>query len=210
MLVNLNIPEVSMNLFFNGEFLTNLITWKLSIVIDWSTQGKNKFEIEASSIFMLNEANMKQKQVILGPYRCGNMITSDPEAWEEICSWLEKKGTKMLKIKMTMYLGEKEMIVDLDKAKIFMRPYIFMLLSHFFVEGLPKYKLTDKDLPNAIQTNPEEAPKMSVELNMWKSMICLDDERRAIACLSTITFVFDRLCISKIKNQLASKSFSAG
>jgi len=42
------------------------------------------------------------------------------------------------------------MVVELDKAKIFMRPYIFMLLSHFFVEGLPKYKITDKDLPNAI------------------------------------------------------------
>lgn len=42
------------------------------------------------------------------------------------------------------------MNIDLEKAKIFMRPYIFMLLSHFFVEGLPKYKLTDKDLPNAV------------------------------------------------------------
>lgn len=52
------------------------------------------------------------------------------------------------------------MSIDIHKIKLYMRPYIFMLLSHFFIEGLPKYKLTDKDLPNVVQTNPEEAPKM--------------------------------------------------
>lgn len=97
------------------------------------------------------------------------------------------------------------MDIEIQKAKIYMRPYVFMLLSHFFIEGLPKYKLTDWDLPNAIQTNEEDAPKMQVELNLKKSMICLDDERRAIACMSTVTFVFDKLCITKIKESLSQK-----
>lgn len=42
------------------------------------------------------------------------------------------------------------MDIEIEKSKIYMWPYIFMLLSHFFIEGLPKYKLTDWDLPNAI------------------------------------------------------------
>jgi len=49
-----------------------------------------------------------------------------------------------------MFEGEKEMDIEIDSAKVYMRPYVFMLLSHFFVEGLPKYKITDWDLPNAI------------------------------------------------------------
>jgi len=43
---------------------------------------------------------------------------------------------------------------------------------------------------------------MSVELNFKKSMICLDDEWRAIACMASVTFIFDKLCISKIKREL--------
>ena len=46
---------------------------------------------------------------------------------------------------------------------------------------------------------------MQVELNLKKSMICLDDERRAIACMSSVTFVFDKLCISKIKEGLLNR-----
>lgn len=40
---------------------------------------------------------------------------------------------------------------------------------------------------------------MNVEFNMKKSMLCLDDDRKAIVCMASITFVFDKLCISKIK-----------
>lgn len=39
--VKLNIPEVSLNLFFNGEFLTNVIATKLDILIDRSMKGIN-------------------------------------------------------------------------------------------------------------------------------------------------------------------------
>jgi len=104
-----------------------------------------------------------------------------------------------------MFQGEKEMDIEIEKSKIYMRPYLFILLSHFFIEGLPKYKLTDWDLPNAIQVNEEDGPWMQVELNLKKCMICLDDERWAISCISTVTFVFDKLCITKIKESLMSK-----
>lgn len=48
MQVSIMIPEVSLNLYFNGEFLTNVIATNLDILIDWSMKGVNEFEINAN------------------------------------------------------------------------------------------------------------------------------------------------------------------
>jgi hypothetical protein len=111
--------------------------------------------------------------------------------WGQMIQKIEEKGHKCLKMKMKMFNGEKSITIDIYKIKLFMRPYIFMLLSHFFIEGLPKYKLTDRDLPNVVLVNPEDSPKMNVELNMNKSMICIDDEKKAVVAMTSVTFILD-------------------
>lgn len=50
------------------------------------------------------------------------------------------------------------MTIDGENVKVYLWPYIFMLLSHYFVEGLPKYSIEDDDLPNSVSQNEEDAP----------------------------------------------------
>jgi len=72
--------------------------------------------------------------------------------------------------------GDKDIKIDCVGFKIYLRLYVFMLMSHFFLEGLPKYSIDDDDLPNSVTLNEEDAPKMCVELNLNETMVCLDDE----------------------------------
>lgn len=43
-------------------------------MIDRKQTGLNYFEISANSLFMLNEASWNQRQVIVGPLKCGNYV----------------------------------------------------------------------------------------------------------------------------------------
>jgi len=57
MLINLLLPELSLNLFFKGEYLTNMVVTQMKIMIDRASTGRSYFEITSNSLFMLNEAN---------------------------------------------------------------------------------------------------------------------------------------------------------
>ncbi len=83
-----------------------------------------------------------------------------------------------------------------------------MLLSHFFLEGLPKYSETDDDLPNSVTLDEEDFPNMCLELNLKQSMICLDDEQKAIACLANVNLVMDKHTINKLKETLNPENTS--
>ena len=58
-----------------------------------------------------------------------------------------------MKLMITMIDGEKEISADFDNLKLFFKVHIFMLLFHFFTEGLPKYDSDDSDLPNQCKIN---------------------------------------------------------
>jgi len=55
---------------------------------------------------------------------------------------------KSMNATIIMKNGEKDISFDLDNLKLFMKLHVFMLLFHFFTEGLPKYDIDDADLPN--------------------------------------------------------------
>lgn len=47
-----------------------------------------------------------------------------------------------------------------------MRPHIFLLLNHFFVEGMPKYSAQDADLPNNFIDDPDNMSPIKFNLNL--------------------------------------------
>lgn len=85
---------------------------------------------------------------------CANSITTDPMFYafnQEKCPVLkliDPENCKSLNVKVTMHNGEKEIMVELEDLKLFFKMHVFMLLFHFFTEGLPKYDIDDADLPN--------------------------------------------------------------
>ena len=61
MKILLNCKELSLNLIFNGEFLTNMIVTNFNMQLNRTSIGRNEFEITANSLFMLNDANKNQR-----------------------------------------------------------------------------------------------------------------------------------------------------
>ena len=55
---------------------------------------------------------------------------------------------KCMNTLIKMHNGEKKISTELDHLKLFLKMHVFMLLFHFFTEGLPKYDIDDADLPN--------------------------------------------------------------
>lgn len=64
-----------------------------------------------------------------------------------------------------MHNGEKDINTELDNLKLFFKMHVFMLLFHFFTEGLPKYDIDDADLPNQCKYNDKSFFLIYQELN---------------------------------------------
>lgn len=81
-----------------------------------------------------------------------------------------------------MHNGEKEITADLDNLKLFVKVHVFMLLFHFFTEGLSKYDIDDVDLPNQCKqiffhkfsiddSDVENAPRLNFKMYLNNSIL---------------------------------------
>ena len=79
--------------------------------------------------------------------------------------------------------GQQTMECKIDKVKIFVRPFVFLRLVHFFAEGTPEYeKPTDVpqdgntigEWPNSWETDLEKMPALKVKVEVLDSLLCLD------------------------------------
>lgn len=125
--------------------------------IDRYASTKNIFDLSASAIWAFGEESMDtgHKLVIAGPMGSSNSVFTDEAFYKfdrgnaELKKLkLDKKVVKCMNTKVVMLNGEKEISTDLDNLKLSMKLHVFMLLFHFFTEGLPKYDIDDADLPN--------------------------------------------------------------
>jgi hypothetical protein len=61
-----------------------------------------------------------------------------------------------------------------DKVKMFIRPYFFLKLSHYFGYGAPEFDLSSEDRPNFYETDFEKLPVMKMKFEVLDSLICID------------------------------------
>ena len=57
---------------------------------------------------------------------------------------------------------------------MYIEPECFLRLGHFFSYGLPEFNDTDKDRPNAYETDPEKLPAQNWEFAIVDSMVCAE------------------------------------
>jgi hypothetical protein len=77
-------------------------------------------------------------------------------------------------IKMSMYPnGNKLMQIDMSGLKLFVHPYIYLRISHFFTESIPIYDMKSLDKPNLYDDDYEKIPEMHVIFKLGDSLICL-------------------------------------
>ena len=70
--------------------------------------------------------------------------------------------------------GQQIMECKIDKIKIFIRPFYFLKISHFFGYGYPEFDLSSPDKPNDYETDFEKFPVQKMRLEILDSLICLD------------------------------------
>lgn len=58
--------------------------------------------------------------------------------------------------------------------KVFVRPYYFLMISHFFSCGYPEFDLDSFECPNHYETDFEKLPILKMKVEVLDSMICID------------------------------------
>jgi hypothetical protein len=104
----------------------------------------------------------------------------------------EIHNLKTLTIDIIMLESTEKIIkISIHNLRVFLRPHIFLLLNHFFVEGMPKYTNEDMDKPNNFIDDPDNASPIKFNLNLHRSLFCLDDEIDVIGCSSNLVISFE-------------------
>lgn len=102
--------------------------------------------------------------------------------------------------------GFKSFKIDIDGIKLFLHPYFYLMIDHFFREGLPVYDMQSRDKPNEYSADYEEYPEIKSRFTLTNSLICLagpnilDSETvLGIALPASIEFEFKRERIKQVK-----------
>ena len=55
---------------------------------------------------------------------------------------------------------------------MFLHPYFYLMMDHFFREGMPVYDKASFDKPNEYTEDYEEYPEMNLQVKLNDSLIC--------------------------------------
>jgi hypothetical protein len=119
----------------------------------------------------------------------------------------------MMKIGISMYPnGNKFYQVDFPGLKMFLHPYFYLMIDHFFREGQPVYDMKSMDKPNEYDTDYETYPEMHLVMKLGESLICFaeaesfqDPTCLGIVCQTSVDFQFKREHIKRIKEEIWDK-----
>jgi hypothetical protein len=79
-----------------------------------------------------------------------------------------------IKVEIEMHPeGTKNFQVTIEGIKLFVYPYFYLMINHFFSENLPTYDMKSADIPNEYTEDYEEAPEMNLAFKLQDSLICL-------------------------------------
>ena len=110
--------------------------------------------------------------------------------------------------------GNKVFNVEMSGIKLFLHPYFYLMLDHFFREGMPVYDMKSEEKPNEYDDDYEEYPEMDLKFKMDNSLICLAETEGGatsmlsslgIVCQASIEYDFRRERIKYVRGKLWDK-----
>ncbi len=109
-----------------------------------------------------------------------------------------------MKLQMFFYPdGTKNFIIKFSQLKWFIQPYFFLMIDHFFREGLPVYDMDSFEKPNEYDSDYETYPEMTTLVEVKDSLLCFahdtDRLQKIVACRSNVEYEFKRETIKKIR-----------
>lgn len=72
--------------------------------------------------------------------------------------------------------GAKEFVIQVNKLKLFVYPYFYLMLFNFFTEGMPEYDCNSFDKPNEFNSDIEELPEMKLSVIFKETLLCFAPE----------------------------------
>ncbi len=126
----------------------------------------------------------------------------------------ESEFTQPCNISATVQIypdGTKNINVELQAIKVFVYPYFYLMIAHFFTENMPIYNANSPDKPNQYSDDFELTPEMHLQFKLHDSLICLANthiQTDGIACHANLEYQFKREMIKTIKLKLWNKVIS--
>lgn len=152
-----------------------------------------------------------EKMILFGNLNEKHWIGSFEDMRE--CLFTPRKLPSKISVGIAMHPdGSKSFKIEIDGIKLFLHPYFYMMIDHFFREGLPVYDMQSRDKPNEYSEDPEEYPVISSRFTMKNSLLCLagpntlDSETvLGIGVPASFDFDFKRERIRQVKAALWDK-----
>jgi hypothetical protein len=154
-----------------GEQLTELGMKKPVIKIDYHLNRRHNYEIfveEMNSFFIDGEG---QKKILFGNINERHWI----ESFEDMryCLEVERQNPSKILINISMYPdGNKYFHIQFSGLKLFLHPYFYLMMDHFFRENQPIYDTRSKDQPNEYSEDYEIYPEIHSIFKLENSIIC--------------------------------------
>ena len=174
MRVNVKIKYLSIILLTpNRKFLSEIFynNAKISFV----DKGTKDIKITSNKLFILDNPEQYTKQIILAPRNSKNVIKMS-----DLISTKSKNITNVMDIIM-MENGDKSIVWNIDKVKVFTKVYSLMKLMNFFTQGMPDYDYSI-DKPNGYYKRNGEleskdpGSRITFIINLNKSYYIMADD----------------------------------
>ena len=146
--------------------------------INYVDKGNKEINISANKFFILDKPERGTKQVIIAPKNSKNIIN--------LSDLMGKKGKNNIynmEILM-MQNGDKSIVLNVDKVKVFIKLYPFRKILDFFTQAMPDYDYSI-DKPNGYYKRNGEleskdpGSKLTFIINLNKSLYLLTDDPTA-------------------------------
>ena len=105
-------------------------------------------------MFMLHDLEGNVKRCFMATKNSPHYILTDRAFYQfdvaeskQLQELIENPHAKSIHLSVENFRGEKDIKIQLCDAKFFFKIYLFLNVSHFFIDGLPKYEKNAYDLP---------------------------------------------------------------
>ena len=155
-----------------GEQLTELGIKRPLIKIDYHLNRRHNYEItiEEMNSFFIDSSG--QNMILFGNLNERHWIDSFEEM--RACLFTPRVTPSKINISISMYPdGNKYFKIEINGIKLFLHPYFYLMIDHFFRESMPVYDMKSLDKPNEYSEDFEEYPEIQSTFTMNQSLICL-------------------------------------
>jgi hypothetical protein len=164
--ININSPLISLSLYDSHDLFTQIYLKDPFVGVQQFLNKWYHFEIGISRFSMFYIKNSTQRQLLIGNLMHAHRIPINQTITEIFEDSQQNSGKNQIQIHIQMFPnGNKDIQIKLAELKLFIQPYFYLMVDHFFREGLPSYNIDFFDKPNEYNTDVEQYPELNFKVS---------------------------------------------